>query len=658
MKGQIKQRILPLCVTLLAGALLWGIWFFWDNKYTAALPGGYGYNVWQSTGDPVAFLVDGWEFYPGQLLEPAELQGRGEPDQYTYIGEYPNFSTQLGSPYGTATYRLTVENVPPGQVLYLPELLCAGRVYIDGVLVGQQGSVKPYTPYVSDGVYPIPGEGCVELVVQCANYSHYYSGMYYPPALGSSRAVYNMLATRLVIYGFLCFASLSVALSCLVQYLLGRDRLMGWAGLLSLAFACRVCYPIVRALGFHGVRPLYALEDVSASVVLLCAMVLAGRLCGVAHSRIHRRIALPAGVGLCLFTLIFPVFILPYAPMFINTYGGILFAWKVLAGIYLVVLVGVSRGTDQPISLYLLCATGAYGLWMLAGVVMANRLEPVYGAWSEEYGGFALVMGFAASMVRRGVMLERENQRLTIHLQQEVERKTQGIQTLLAQRRELLANLLHDVKNPLSALRGYAELVRSGNVELDAETSGYLDALTQRVEVVGERLGMLQEFSRGERGALGRERICLNHFLKEFYRENRPDMELPGINFTLKLCAPSLVVWGRQERLRIALENLCYNALSFTPEDGLIQLSLDQAEEYALIQVRDTGLGMDAQTLAHVFERGFTQRPDGSGEGLGLYLVQCIALEHGGTVSVEAELGKGSVFTLRLPQAEDADDRT
>ena len=146
-----------------------------------------------------------------------------------------------------------------------------------------------------------------------------------------------------------------------------------------------------------------------------------------------------------------------------------------------------------------------------------------------------------------------------------------------------------------------------------------------------------------------RESICLNEFLKEFHQQNRPDLELSGIHFTLTLPPQNLFVQGNKERMRIALENLCFNALSFTPEDGNIDLSLALEDGYALVAVRDTGAGIDPQVLPRIFDRGFTQRPDNSGEGLGLYLVRAITLEHGGTVSVSSELGKGSVFTLRLP---------
>ena len=138
-------------------------------------------------------------------------------------------------------------------------------------------------------------------------------------------------------------------------------------------------------------------------------------------------------------------------------------------------------------------------------------------------------------------------------------------------------------------------------------------------------------------------------FLQSFYEDNRPDMELFGQSFLLKLPNESLVISGDTESLRSALENLCYNAASFTPEDGVITLSLEEKQGYAVITVSDTGSGIAPEDLPRVFDRGFTNRPDGSGEGLGLYLVRTIVLEHGGTVEAYSQLGKGSVFTLQIP---------
>lgn len=651
MGKQIKIQALLLAVVLLVGAGGYALLYRLDNKYTAALPGGYGYNVLRDDPERVAFLVDGWEYYPGQLLEPSDFEGGVAPEQYAYVGQYGNFSAHLGSPYGTATYRLVLEN--PGEpvelALYLPELLCAGRIYIDGELAGEQGSLEPYVPRVMDGVYAFRAEGSTEIVIQCANYTHYYSGMYYPPAVGTPGAVIKMLVARLAVYGFLCFTALAIAMLHLVQWLLGRDRLTRWMGLLSLLFALRVCYPFLRGLGLPSVRPLYALEDVCGNGVLLCAVLMAGELSGCAGARYHRWGAAPAAAGLCVITAVVPVFILPYAPSFINLYGMLLFLWKLAAGVYLLYLSGYALSQDRMLGHYLLCAAGLYGLSVSASVASANLFEPIRGAWLEEYGGYGLVLGFSAQMVRHEVLLTRENRRLTLHLQEEVERKTNSLSVLLSERRELLANLLHDLKNPLSALRSYGELVRSGNEALDPETAGYLNALLDRVEVVGDRFDVLQDFSRGERGMHQPESICLNRYLRAFYQANRPDMEVSGLSFRLRLPAELVWVRGRKDRLDVALENLCYNALSFTPPEGQVTLELALEEGTAAITVRDTGAGIRPEDLPHVFERGFTNREDGSGDGLGLYLVRIIALEHGGSVEAESRPGQGSWFTIRLP---------
>lgn len=655
MKKPLPLSLLCPLLVLLAGSLWYGLLFSIDNQYTAALPGGYGRALWQGdTGQP-AFLIDGWEYYPGQLLDPADFDAGVTASQYTFPGEHPNFSDDLGSAYGTATYRLTLENTgqPQELVLYLPELLSAGRVYIDGVLVGEQGSLSPYQPRIVDGIYAFTLTDATELIIQCANYSHYYSGLYYPPAVGTAQCITQMLIFRLLIYGLLCFSSLTLALVYLFQWALGRDARMRWMGLLSFCYALRISYPFFRALGLPSVRLLYALEDLCAGLVLLCAVLLAGELTSLKARWVHRRVAVPAAAAFCGFTVLFPVVILPYAPSFINLYGGMLFVWKLAAAGYLMALAGHPARCEAAFTQPLLCTAAFFGLSAAVSVLTANRLEPIYGPWPEEYGGFALVMGFAAMIVREHLRITRENARLTQHLQEEVARKTHSMELLLQERRELLAGVLHDLKNPLSALCSYAELVRYGGVALDAETEGYLDALSARAGAVRERLNTLQDFSRAERGLSHTRLLCLTDFLRRFYKANRPDLELSGLRFRLFLPNDPLFVQGNEERLRTALENLCYNALSFTPAHGTVTLRLTQEKDTAVIAVQDTGRGIAPEDLPHVFDRGFTKRrrEDGDGEGLGLFLVRTIALEHGGTVEAVSTLGKGSTFFLRLPLA-------
>lgn len=654
MQKNFKKNSAFLLLVLACAFLVFYGLYRADNKYTKALSGGPGVNILQDDTEEPAFLVDGWEYYPGALLSPEDFAGGVLAEEYTYIGKYPNYSAHLGSPYGTATYRIVLQNYGEAEELslYLPELLCAGRIYVDGELMGENGSLAPYHPLVRDEVCSFWAEGDTEIIVQCANYTHYYSGMYYPPAVGSPGAIARLLVSRTIIYGALCFCALAVALSNLALWVFGRrkgDRPTLWLGLLCLAFALRVCYPFLRTLGVPLVRPLYALEDFCACAVLLCAILLAGNLSGLYPKAFHRKAALPGAVVLCVVSVVFPLFILPYTPVFINVYGALLFFWKLLAGLYLLVL-ALWGAKDNPAPDYwLLTAAGIYGASVAAAVLTVNRFEPIRGAWPQEYGGFVLVLGFAVRMVRRGMLMAAENRRLTEHLQEEVARQTQALDTLLTERKRFLADLVHDLRTPLAAVHNYAELIRAGDVELDGETRQYLDALTGRVEALEERMITLQDFSRCEREEFCPVPLELNEFLSGFYQDNRPDLELFGLTFAFCPVRERLTIRGDSALLRRALENLCYNALSFTPEDGTITLSSERDGNTALVSVADTGTGIAPEDLPHVFERSFSRRTDGGGQGLGLYIVRTAALLHGGDVTVRSVQGEGSVFTLRLP---------
>lgn len=654
MRNKLQKNLAFLSLVFVCVLLVFYGLYRADNKYTKALSGSAGINVLQADIEEPAYLVDGWEYYPGALLSPEDFAGGTTAEEYTYIGRYPNFSEHLDSPYGTATYRIVLSNQgePAELSFYLPELLCAGRIYVGGRLVGENGSLAPYRPKVQDGVWSFWAEKETEIIVQCANYTHYYSGMYYPPAVGSPGAIARLLVSRTIVYGALCFCALAVALSNLALWVFGRrkgDRPTLWLGLLCLAFSLRVCYPFLRTLGVPLVRPLYALEDFCACAALLCAVLLAGNLSGLYQKAFHRKAALPGAAALCVVSVVFPLFILPYTPVFINVYGVCLFFWKLLAGLYLLALALMGAKDNPAPDYWLLAAAGIYGVSVAAAVLTVNRFEPVRGAWPEEYGAFALVIGFAARMVRRGMLMAAENRRLTAHLQEEVERQTQALDALLTERKRFLADLVHDVRTPLAAVHNYTELIRAGDVELDGETRQYLSALTGRVEALEERIVTLQDFSRCEREEFCPRSLVLNDFLSGFCQDNRPDLELFGLTFNF--CPPRerLTIQGDVAWLRRALENLCYNALSFTPEDGTITLSLEREGNMALVSVADTGSGIAPEDLPHVFERSFSRRTDGSGQGLGLYIVRTAALLHGGDVTVRSTQGEGSVFTLRLP---------
>jgi signal transduction histidine kinase len=118
-------------------------------------------------------------------------------------------------------------------------------------------------------------------------------------------------------------------------------------------------------------------------------------------------------------------------------------------------------------------------------------------------------------------------------------------------------------------------------------------------------------------------------------------------------------VYGDADQLKQILVALVDNALKYTPYEGSVTLSLTTDENYAAVNVSDTGIGIIPEDLPHIFERFYradrARSRDRGGSGLGLTIVQSIVQEHQGSIEVESTPGRGSTFTLKLPVVREVD---
>lgn len=130
-----------------------------------------------------------------------------------------------------------------------------------------------------------------------------------------------------------------------------------------------------------------------------------------------------------------------------------------------------------------------------------------------------------------------------------------------------------------------------------------------------------------------------------------------SVEFTLSLQESSLEVEGEAEALNQLITNLIDNAIKYTDQqDGLVQLQLSRLGSMALIEVHDNGIGISKDESQRIFERFYrvekARSRDLGGTGLGLAIVKHIAQSHMGSVSVESQLGKGSIFSVKIPLAD------
>jgi signal transduction histidine kinase len=149
--------------------------------------------------------------------------------------------------------------------------------------------------------------------------------------------------------------------------------------------------------------------------------------------------------------------------------------------------------------------------------------------------------------------------------------------------------------------------------------------------------------------------VEISHLIWGITDEFQPQAEARKQLLTLGETAPDTKVQGDPLQLRQAFRNLIANAIKYTPEGGTVVISLETSGDYINIHIKDTGYGIPAADMPHIFNRFYRVRNNGhdeiEGNGLGLAIVYSIIEHHQGQINVQSEPGKGSCFTISLPLA-------
>lgn len=258
-----------------------------------------------------------------------------------------------------------------------------------------------------------------------------------------------------------------------------------------------------------------------------------------------------------------------------------------------------------------------------------------------------LMFSISRALERRRLLLENARLLLELKVSNEQLAQLNGFQS------KFFATVAHDVKNPLTAIRGYAELISWKVKEPDlVKCVGHIMNSSKTLEGL---ISDLVDYAAIESGKL---RVSLEPCdLLQVVGEVRSRIEVVAgkrnVRFAVRVPAALPKIQGDPLRLGQVIQNLCTNAVQYTPEGGSITLTVAPGPAEITVSVQDTGIGISKEDLPRVFERFFqteaAQKMRRAGFGLGLKIAQEIVKAHGGGIGVESEVGKGSRFFFTVP---------
>ncbi len=223
-------------------------------------------------------------------------------------------------------------------------------------------------------------------------------------------------------------------------------------------------------------------------------------------------------------------------------------------------------------------------------------------------------------------------------------------------RRQLLADVSHELMTPLTAIRGYVETLAMPALELDeTRRQRYLNVIeeeTLRLEaIIGDLLDLARLDAGG--GSLKWQTVRLEDLFDRVAARHERVAAEKQVELSAEICPGGDVVDADPDRLEQALQNLAANALRHTPAGGSVALRSMAADDVVVLQVRDSGEGIPREHLPMIFDRFYkvdASRSGADGSGLGLSIVKAIVERHYGTVTAASTPGVETVFEIRLPK--------
>lgn len=485
------KRVILLFLTLVLSSALCLFMNRFNNKYAAPgaqpMDGLLVLSEKELEAHSAHYLINGWAFYPDVLLTPKDFEaGAGnEYMVYTSIGDRTRFDwLDAENPRGCGPYvlNLRLPDEPDTYALQLPEIYSAYRLYVNDRLAAQAGNPEAahYQSRTQSRIVSFDAGGSVRLMLAVGNWTHFYSGLVYPPALGRADDVARLQSAQWALSACVVLAGL---LGTFLSLWLGIRMKQGNArlfSLLCLTAALNAGAPMLHFFAELPVQPWYAIEIFMGYCTTMLILALQNRLCQV--NEWSARISEIASLAFCLLALIYGL----SASQLNVTHMRI---FSVLAALF---KIGTACWMLSASLLALLrrrMAVGQlfYGAVFYAAVLIWDRIlpefEPILGGWFSQWGTLALIMMIGYTLWRElvgaysySIAFAEEHRQLKRQLDMQFEHARQ-----ISDRFQEKQRMVHDFRHHIRSIHGMAEQIQSRD-ETQKYQEGllaYLDALSQ-----------------------------------------------------------------------------------------------------------------------------------------------------------------------------------
>lgn len=262
----------------------------------------------------------------------------------------------------------------------------------------------------------------------------------------------------------------------------------------------------------------------------------------------------------------------------------------------------------------------------------------------------------------QGVAEGRLHERVSVSSGDEVERladafneMAEKLQVSEDQRRTMLADVAHELRNPLTTMQGSLEGIVDAVLPIDKERVATLYDQTMVLSRLVDDLRLLT-LAESDQLPLNRTPTAVNELIEQVAEDFRPLAQDSGVDLHVDVPPISRPVNVDPQRISQVLANLLSNAVRYGGDGGNLRVRMSDVNNHVEVSVKDSGSGIDRPDLDHIFDRFYRQEKSRSrvagGSGLGLAIVKGLVEAHGGNVRAKSEVGKGSTFTFTLPRVE------